>query len=158
GATELPIEFNRDIRPILAQSCFPCHGSDEHARKAKLRLDRAESAYAKHDEITPIVPRDFTASEGWRRIHATDPDDEVPPPSSHRSLGAEQKARIKAWIEQGAPYAEHWAFVAPVRPPVPGTNGPSGAANPIDAFVRARLAQEGLAPAPRAEPATLARR
>src|SRR5262245_9123963 len=164
GGESGAIDFNRDIRPILAQSCFPCHGFDERARKAKLRLDRAEFAYARRDEITPIVPRDLGASEVWRRINETDPDEVMPPPSSHRSLGDEQKARLRAWIEQGAPYAEHWAFIAPVRPPVPDPSGPSapgnagGAPSAIDAFVRARLAQEGLAPAPPAEPATLARR
>src|SRR5262245_35689 len=162
GGESGAIDFNRDIRPILAQSCFPCHGFDERARKAKLRLDRAEFAYARRDEITPIVPRDLGASEVWRRINETDPEEVMPPPSAHRTLGAEQKARIRAWIEQGAPYAEHWAFVAPVRPPVPGLakTAPvgAGAANAIDAFVRARLAEEGLAPAPPAEPATLVRR
>ena len=79
------IDFNRDIRPILAQSCFPCHGFDERARKAKLRLDRAEFAYAKRDEITPIVPHDPGASEVWRRIDETDPDERMPPPSSAMS-------------------------------------------------------------------------
>src|SRR5688572_22078145 len=166
------LDFNRDIRPILAQSCFPCHGFDQRARKAKLRLDQAEFAYAKRGEITPIVPHDPGASEVWRRISETDPDEVMPPPSSHRTLDAEQKARLRAWIEQGAPYAEHWAFVAPVRPPVwgsassvSGAVSPSGeaadapgGANEIDAFVRARLAQEGLEPAPPAEPATLVRR
>src|SRR5262245_36518577 len=160
GGESGAIDFNRDIRPILAQSCFPCHGFDERARKAKLRLDRAEFAYARRDEITPIVPRDLGASEVWRRINETDPEEVMPPPSAHRSLGADQKARIRAWIEQGAPYAEHWAFVAPVRPPLPGgvVSGPGRAPNEIDAFVRARLAEVGLAPAPPAEPATLARR
>jgi hypothetical protein len=147
------IDFNRDIRPVLAQSCFPCHGFDEKARKAKLRLDRAEFAYAKRDEITPIVPRDLGASEVWRRIEETDPDERMPPPASHRTLTEAQKAKIRAWIEEGAPYAEHWAFIAPVRTAVP-----AGSVNAIDGFVRARLAEEGLTPAPPADPATLARR
>jgi uncharacterized protein DUF1553/uncharacterized protein DUF1549/cytochrome c len=152
------LAFGRDIRPILAQNCFPCHGPDEKARKAKLRLDRAEFAYAERDEITPIVPRDLGASEAWRRIDSDDPEERMPPPSSHRVLTPAQKASLRAWIEQGAPYTEHWAFVAPVRPTVPAGSAPAGAANPIDGFVRARLAEEGLAPARPAERATLARR
>ena len=147
------IDFNRDVRPVLAQSCFPCHGFDPGTRKARLRLDRSEFATAERDGVRPIVPGDPAASEVWRRIDAEDPDERMPPPESHRTLTDAQKATLRAWIEQGAAYAEHWSFVAPVRPAPP-----PGAAHPIDAFVRARLAAEGVAPAPPAEPRTLARR
>ena len=148
-----PVVYGRDIRPILAENCFPCHGFDERARKAELRLDRSDTAYAARDGVAPIVPGDLAASEVWRRIHAMDPDDVMPPPASHRTLTDAQKRLLGAWIEQGAVYTEHWAFRAPVRPQVPAAAG-----QPIDAFVRARLAEEGLAPAPPADRATLLRR
>ena len=148
-----PIDFNRDVRPVLAQSCFPCHGFDAGTRKAKLRLDRAEFATAERKGVRPIVPGDPAASEVWRRIDAEDPEERMPPPDSHRTLTTEDKATLRAWIEQGAIYDEHWAFVAPER-----TVPPPGHENPIDAFVRARLAAEGLEPAPPADARTLARR
>ncbi len=147
------VDFGRDVRPLLAKNCFPCHGQDEKSRRAKLRLDRAEFAYATRDEVTPIVPGDPEASEVWRRIDSTDPKVVMPLPASHKRLIATEKATIRAWIEQGARYTDHWAFVAPTRPVVP-----DGATNPIDGFVRARLAREGLAAAPPADRATLARR
>ncbi|MGA0287713.1 MAG: c-type cytochrome domain-containing protein, partial [Phycisphaerales bacterium] len=147
------IDFNRDVRPILAANCFACHGFDEHARKAGLRLDVAESAYASSDGVTPIVPGDPDASELWRRIASPDPDEVMPPPESHRELDARERNLIRQWIEEGAPYARHWAFVPPrkvdVDPDVP---------SPIDRLVRVRLADEGLAPAPPADRATLLRR
>ncbi|HZN37940.1 MAG TPA: PSD1 and planctomycete cytochrome C domain-containing protein [Planctomycetota bacterium] len=147
------VDYNRDIRPLLAEKCFPCHGFDERARKAELRLDRAESAYARRDGSTPIVPRDLAASEVWRRIQTEDADERMPPPESHHTLSEAQKAQIRDWIEQGAPYAEHWAFVSPKR-----TLPTAAAPQPIDAFVRARLAEQGLSPAPEADRATLLRR
>ena len=145
--------YNRDIRPILAENCFACHGFDEHARKADLRLDLRESALARHDDTTPIVPGDPAASAVWQRIQSSDPDEVMPPPSSHRQLDAAQKALLRAWIEQGAVYAEHWAFVAPVQ-----AAPPAGHTSPIDAFVRARLQSVGLQPAPEADRTTLLRR
>ncbi|MEY2795243.1 MAG: hypothetical protein RIR10_959, partial [Planctomycetota bacterium] len=100
------IDFNRDIRPILSANCFACHGPDAHARKAGLRLDVAEAAYAtSEDGITAIKPRDLAASELWKRITSTDADNVMPPPESHRALTEEDKAKIRAWIEAGAPYA-----------------------------------------------------
>ena len=147
------IDFNRDVRPVLAQNCFPCHGFDASTRKARLRLDRAEFATAERDGLRPIVPGDPAASEVWLRVDARDPEERMPPPESHRTLTPEQRATLRAWIEQGAAYDEHWAFVAPVRP-----TPPAGEADPIDAFVRARLAAEGLAPAAAAEPGVLVRR
>jgi hypothetical protein len=147
------IDFNRDVRPVLAQSCFPCHGFDASTRKAKLRLDRAEFATAERNGLRPIVPGDPAASEVWLRIDAADPADRMPPPDSHRTLSDDDKATLRAWIEQGAPYAEHWAFVAPVRP-VP----PAADVHPIDAFVREQLAEEGLEPSRPADPRMLVRR
>ena len=125
-----PVDFNRDIRPILSQHCFACHGFDAHARKAGLRLDRAEFAYATNaDGVTPIKPGDLAGSELWKRVSATDPDEIMPPPSAHRELSDAQRAMLKAWIEQGAQYAEHWAFVpamSPAPPAVPGGVTPVG--------------------------------
>ncbi|HEU4418438.1 MAG TPA: PSD1 and planctomycete cytochrome C domain-containing protein [Planctomycetota bacterium] len=146
-------DYNRDIRPLLAEKCFPCHGFDERARKAGLRLDRAETAFATRDGVTPIVPRDLGSSEVWRRIRSQDADERMPPPDSRRTLSEPEQALIRDWIEQGARYAEHWAFVPPKR-----TSPPAAAPQPIDAFVRARLAEQGLSPAPEAERATLLRR
>ncbi|MFZ9880700.1 MAG: DUF1549 domain-containing protein, partial [Phycisphaerales bacterium] len=156
GATPRAVDFNRDVRPILADNCFSCHGFDAGTRKADLRLDRAEFAYAERDGVVAVRPRDLAASELWKRITSADADEVMPPPSSHRALTAAQKDTLRAWIEQGAPYAEHWAFVAPARPALP--EGTAEGASPIDAFVRARLIAEGLSPAPEADRATLARR
>ncbi len=154
---EVPLDFNRDIRPILAENCFACHGFDEHARKASLRLDAAEFAYAPREGITAIVPGDLAASELWARINATDEDDVMPPPKSHRTLTAAQKELLRQWIEQGAPYAPHWAFVVPIK-----RAPPTDIVSPIDAFVRARLADESLeaalTPAAQADATTLIRR
>lgn len=147
------IDYNRDVRPILAENCFSCHGADAKARKAGLRLDQAEVAFATRDGVTAIRPGDLAGSELWARVNTDDPDEQMPPPKSRRLLTAAQKEILRQWIEQGAPYAEHWAFVAPQKPPVPEVN-----AHPVDAFVRARLAAEGLTPAPAADRAILIRR
>ena len=147
------IDYNRDIRPILSENCFACHGFDDKARKAKLRLDVQESAFEERDGVTPIKPGDLKNSEVWARIITDDEDDVMPPPKSHLSLTAADKAKIKGWIEQGAKYAGHWSFIAPQRPPVP-----AGAASALDALVRQRLTEEGLTPSAPADPATLIRR
>ena len=148
------IEFNRDIRPILSENCFSCHGSDEKARKAKLRLDLSEEARREHKNGTPIVPGDLTKSVIWERILSTDEDEVMPPPKSHLALTATDKSKIKAWIEQGAEYEEHWAFVAPKR-----TAPPAGDKLPaIDYWVSRQLAEAGLRPSPEADRHTLIRR
>lgn len=147
------MDYNRDIRPILSENCFSCHGFDEKARKAKLRLDEKESAYAERDGTIAIKPGDLKNSEAWQRITSTDEDEVMPPPKAHLDLTAADKAKLKAWIEQGAPYAGHWSFIAPQRPPIP-----PGAANPIDALVHQRLSEEGLKPSPQADRRTLIRR
>lgn len=148
------LEYNRDIRPILSENCFQCHGFDEKARQAELRLDLAEAAYAERDGVTPIRPRDLDASAVWKRISSADPDEVMPPPSSHLELTDADKEKIKTWIEQGAPYAKHWSFLPPVR-----SEPPSATPNPIDAFVLERLAEEGIEHlSPEAEPHRLMRR
>ena len=148
------IQFNRDIRPILSENCFSCHGSDEKARKAKLRLDLPEEAKREHKNGTPVIPGDLEKSVIWERILSTDEDEVMPPPKSHLSLTATDKAKIKAWIEQGAEYEEHWAFVAPKR-----TAPPAGNKLPaIDYWVNRQLTEAGLRPSPEADRHTLIRR
>ncbi len=148
------VDYNQDVRPILSENCFACHGFDEKARKAKLRLDVAEAAYAEHDGITPLKPGDLAGSEAWTRIVSEDADEKMPPPKSHKKLTATEKETLRRWIEQGAKYAGHWSFIPPKKAPVPEV----GCANPIDAFVRQRLAKQGWKPAPEADRATLIRR
>ena len=155
-------DFGRDVRPILANRCFKCHGPDDATRSGGLRLDRREEALAEADSgDRAIVPGHPEDSQLVQRIGSTDPDVVMPPPHTKAVLGAEEKRILAAWIAAGAPYAEHWAFQKPLRPPVPQVAEVAGAsppANPIDFFVRARLAREGLVPAPEADKATLCRR
>ena len=153
------IDYNRDIRPILSENCFACHGFDEKARKAKLRLDGAEFAHADRDGLTPFKPGDLANSEAWLRIISTDEDEVMPPPDSHSKLTAAQKEKIRTWIEAGAQYSAHWAFVAPQKSPLPRIeNSKSKIENPVDAFVRAQLAAQNLRPAAEADRRTLIRR
>ena len=149
------ISYNRDIRPILSNHCFSCHGLDEKHRKAKLRLDIREEAIMSRDGIQAIAPGSIEDSESWMRIISDDEDEVMPPPETHKSLTAEEKELVRQWIEQGAPYDGHWAFIAPQKSDVPKVKG---AQNPIDAFVQDRLKQEGLAASPSAEKQTLLRR
>ncbi len=154
--TTRAVDYSRDIKPILSENCFSCHGFDEKARKGKLRLDVAESAYAERNGITRIKPGDLANSEVWARIISTDAEEVMPPPKDHAPLSAAQKQLIKAWIEEGAKYSEHWSFVAPRKAPLAA--GTVAGANLIDAFVRMQLAKEKLAPAAEADRRTLARR
>jgi hypothetical protein len=157
GADKLA--FNRDVRPILADTCFKCHGFDKAARKAGLRLDVREDAVAPRDGKGPaIVPGDPAASLLWRRIVSEDPDERMPPSPAHAALTDSQKATLRAWIEQGAAYQPHWAFVAPVRPPLPVVKQAGWARNEIDAFVLALLEARGMTPSSEADRATLIRR
>lgn len=152
--------FNRDIRPILSDHCFACHGTDAKHRKAGLRLDLAEGALKPNKEgISAIKPGDPTGSGLWRRITTSDPDDLMPPPDSHKDLSPEQKERLRLWIEQGASYQRHWSFEPITLPPVPrrGENYVPGA-NPIDAFIEDRLARENGTLSPQADRPTLIRR
>jgi hypothetical protein len=144
------VDYNEDVRPILSENCFYCHGPDGNKRKAKLRLDVREDAL-KHKAF---VPGDAEASELIKRLASTDSDEVMPPPDSHRTLTATQKEILKRWIAEGAEYKEHWAFVTPVRPALPG----NGEKHPVDAFVVAKLAQAGLTLSPEAPKATLLRR
>ena len=148
------IEFNRDVRPILSENCFACHGFDPKHREAGLRLDTFEGATADRDGSIGIVPGNIEGSEVWRRITSTDPDEVMPPAKSTKPrLNEEQLAILKRWIEQGAKYQRHWAFESPKK-----TQVPSGSKHLIDHFVEARLVEEGLKPSPAANPITLIRR
>ena len=126
-SAELPlpeqVEFNRDIRPILSENCFYCHGPDKAKRKADLRLDLEASAKAKLDDHFAIVPGDPAQSELIRRITATDPDDHMPPPDSGRRLTARQIELLRRWIAQGAKWQAHWSLIAPVRNEAPRISG-----------------------------------
>jgi hypothetical protein len=149
------VRFNRDVRPILSENCFACHGQDAKHRKAKLRLDEREVALADRDGVRAIVPGDLEQSELWARINEKDEDVVMPPPKSHKILTAADKEVLKRWVQQGAKYEGHWSFVAPARQEVPEI---AGAGNPIDAFLQDRLGKEGLKPATTAKPETLVRR
>jgi len=157
---ESKVAFNRDVRPILAENCFACHGPDANKRKAGLRLDTKEGILEKTPKREPaVVPGKLKESELWSRITTTNLDDRMPPEESHKELKAEQIATLKKWILAGAPWEGHWAFIKPERPTVPKVQGPkSKVQNPIDAFVFAKLREKGLKPNPEADKRTLVRR
>jgi hypothetical protein len=148
------LDFNRDIRPILSENCFYCHGQDSNKRQADLRLDVRDAAI----EGAAIVPGDAAASPLIERIHSDDPDTRMPPPDSNRRLTVEQKRLLERWIQQGADYQVHWAFVPPRQVPEPTVQNESWVRNSIDRFVLARLEAEGLVPSPEADRATLIKR
>jgi hypothetical protein len=154
-----PVDFDRDIRPILSENCFHCHGPDAAARQADLRLDTREGATHLVDGHAAVVPGKPAESELVRRITATDPDELMPPPSSNRRLTRPQKELLSRWISEGAVWSEHWAFVKPQRPIPPTVHAETGPArNPIDLFILHRLQREGLTAAPEADRARLLRR
>jgi len=160
-AATTPIDFNRDVRPILSDTCFACHGPDTATIKGGLRLDLAEAAFKGGDTEGPaVVPGQPEASALIARVLSSDPDDRMPPPESHKPpLRPEQIAVLRQWIAEGAVYQGHWAFSPPVRPEVPVPNpAATGPVHPIDAFIRQRLEKEGLPPSPEADRATLIRR
>jgi hypothetical protein len=156
GRAEEKIQFNRDIRPILSNHCMQCHGPDARQRAAGLRLDVRDSAVAVRKGRAAIVAGKPADSVLIQRITAAEPDDRMPPPDSGKKLTPQQIELLRRWIEQGAEYQIHWAFIPPVRPAVPARQ--PGARNPIDDFVFARLAREGLKPASEADRITLVRR
>jgi len=158
-AAEPPINFSRDVQPILSDYCYKCHGPDQAGRQAELRLDTQEGALAVKDGKTTIKPGDVEASELIRRIVSTDPDEVMPPATAKHDLTPQQIETLKRWVAEGAVWGQHWAFEplsSPSIPDVPMGFGP--AINPIDNFVYARLQREGLAPSPPVEKAILIRR
>ncbi|MFN0121977.1 MAG: DUF1549 domain-containing protein [Blastocatellia bacterium] len=157
--TQRAIDFNRDVRPILSDKCFACHGPDAPNKRIKLRLDSEAGALAdlgrgRH----AVVPGAPDKSELVRRINAGDEDMRMPPGGSGRTVSPKEIETLTAWISQGAKWSRHWSFVPPVRPALPSVGNTAWPKNPIDYFVLARLEREGLAPAPAADRATLLRR
>ncbi len=146
-----PLSFNRDIRPILSENCFACHGFDPKHREGGLRLDTFDGATADRDGAHGIVPGKLAESDVWQRITSDDADVVMPPPKANKHLTDAQRELIKRWIEQGAPYERHWSFEPPKR--VADITG-----HPIDYFIQAKLSQQGIKPSPLAGPATLIRR
>ncbi|MCU0878772.1 MAG: DUF1553 domain-containing protein [Pirellulaceae bacterium] len=153
-AEEGRLQYNRDVRSILAENCFACHGPDSAARKADLRLDKREAAI----EMGAIAPGKPTDSALIERILSDDPDLMMPPPATKKTLTAAQKATLQQWIAQGAEYQLHWSLLAPERPAPPTVQDAAWVKNPIDAFILAKLEAAGLKPAPEADRRTLARR
>jgi hypothetical protein len=151
--TPARVEFNRDVRPILSDNCFHCHGPDQNAREAELRLDiRDEAIKEAGSGATPIVPGKAADSELVRRILSKDAEERMPPPDSHKKLTLRQKQILERWVEQGAEYQQHWSFEPPVKPDIPADQ------NGIDFLVRKRLVEIGLKPSPEADRRTLIRR
>jgi hypothetical protein len=146
--------YNRDIRPLLVEHCFSCHGADSAARQAGLRLDRRDDAVA----AGAIVPGDPDSSAALDRVYSDDPDVVMPPPQVKKPLSAEQKELLSRWIASGAAYEPHWSFIAPDRPALPAVRDEAWVRTPIDRFILAGLEAAGLAPAPEADRRTLARR
>src|SRR5262245_47174182 len=155
GGAEASVSYNRDVRPILSDNCFYCHGPDKNHRKAKMRLDVREEALAKE----AFVPGKPDESELVKRIFTTNEDDLMPPPDAHKALTAEQKAILKQWIAEGAKYEPHWAYITPMRPGLPKVQvSKSRNTNPIDAFILAPLAEKKIQPSPESDRRTLLRR
>jgi Protein of unknown function (DUF1553)/Protein of unknown function (DUF1549)/Planctomycete cytochrome C/Concanavalin A-like lectin/glucanases superfamily len=151
--------FNEVVQPILSENCYGCHGPSSSSRKAELRLDHPEFAYAPHASFGPaIIPGRPESSPLVRRIEAQNPDERMPPPETRKILKPEQIAALRQWIKEGAHYETHWAFVAPKRAPLPVTSRKDWAQTDIDRFILARLEKEALAPSPQADRRTLIRR
>ncbi len=150
------VSFNRDIRPILSDNCYHCHGPDANTREADLRLDIEANAFSAHGDYEPAIVRgDPENSPLYQRITSTLKSDIMPPPESHKTLTAEQKDKVRQWIEEGAEWEAHWSFMQPKNHPVPASGWGNG---PIDSFLLAKMKPAGLEPSPEAEKATLARR
>ncbi|MDG2148474.1 MAG: PSD1 and planctomycete cytochrome C domain-containing protein [Planctomycetota bacterium] len=159
GEDVVGVRYGRDIRPLLSDRCFQCHGADASSRQAGLRLDMREHALADLGGYAAVVPGDLEASELWRRITSDDPDVVMPPPQAkRRALSNEDRAHFARWIKEGAAYEAHWSFVAPVMPELPAVIESSWVRDPLDTFVLARLEAAGVQPSPRADAATMARR
>jgi hypothetical protein len=148
-----PLRYNRDIRPLLSDNCFFCHGPDPNHREADLRLDVEGAA---HESV--IAAGDADESELWQRITSDISEEKMPPPDSGKDLTAEQIQLLRQWIHEGARYEEHWSFVPPARPEPPKVERDDWIRNPIDTFILARLESSGLSPSREADKATLIRR
>ncbi|MED6313972.1 MAG: DUF1549 domain-containing protein, partial [Verrucomicrobiota bacterium] len=152
SSTADPVDFVRDIRPLLSDTCYNCHGPDAKARKANLRLDDRKAAFRSGV---------LTDGEMFRRLASNEPDNRMPPPESNRTLSAQNRAKILKWLKAGAAWPNddrHWAFVPPKRPPLARVKNSTWPRNGIDHFILAKLESEQLAPSPEANKAALLRR
>ena len=153
------VDFNRDVRPILSDTCYKCHGPDVNELKGELRLDRRESAFGKSESgAIAVVPGNVSDSELVQRITAQDASELMPPPDSGRKLTAAQIATLTKWVEQGAEWKGHWSFIRPERASLPAVTNEAAVVNPIDRFIIARVEAAGLTPSPEADKSTLIRR
>ena len=152
------IQFNRDIRPILSENCYYCHGPDSARRKAGMRFDTEEGLFGVREDGAPVVKGQPAKSLLWQRIVSVDPSELMPPAKSNKKLTAAQKETLRKWIEQGAPYQNHWSFVAPARAEVPKTKNSDWAKTPIDAFILSKLESLGLKPGVETDRRSLIRR
>ncbi len=146
------VRFNRDVRPILSDLCFNCHGFDEKARKGERRLDTKEGAFAEHDGVRAIVPGDLLKSELVKRIRSNDPDEQMPPPKEVKRLTSEQREVLERWIAQGAKYEDHWAYIVPTKVETPAGR------HPVDAILERSHQSKGIKVSPAADRRTLHRR
>jgi len=153
AAADRRVEYNRDVRPILAENCFACHGADSAARKADLRLDKREVATK-----TAIVPNKPEKSPLVERVLSHDAEEVMPPPRTKKKLTDAQKETLRLWIAQGAEYQSHWSLIAPKRPQPPQVKDEKWVKTPIDRFILKGLEDAKLTPAPEADRRTLARR
>jgi mono/diheme cytochrome c family protein len=158
GAAGKDVDFTRDIRPILSEQCFTCHGPDDKKRKGKYRVDTKDGAFTSAEGKPLIVPGKSGESDFLRRLVTTDEDDQMPPAKTGKKLTEAQVALVRRWIDAGAAWNEHWAFVTPQRPAEPQPRDAGWARNPIDRFVLARLEAEGKRPNPEASKPELLRR
>ncbi len=156
--TSRTVDFQQDVRPILADNCFACHGPDSNTRQADLRLDTREGAFADRGGYQIIVPGEAEASRLFERMSHPQEIARMPPPTAERHPTPEQVATVRLWIDQGAEWSSHWAYEPPSRPAIPEVAETARATNEVDAFVLARLEQEGLGLAPEADKRTLLRR
>src|SRR5262249_5978904 len=153
------VDFNREVRPILAGKCFQCHGPDDGARKAGLRFDQRDVAIKElKTGHRAIVPGDSGKSEVTFRVTHADPATVMPPPKTGKKLSEKEIATLKKWIDEGAKYSLHWSYVKPVRPSLPDVKKNSWPRNDVDAFILARLEKEGLIPTAPADKYAIVRR
>src|SRR5262249_40109916 len=152
------VDFNRDIRPILSENCYACHGPDKNKRKARLRVDDKEGLFSHHGQTHLLVPGKPDQSELFRRAPPPDADERMPDPKSGKKLSDRQIALLKKWIEQGAVWKGHWAYLKPERPPLPAADEPGFVRTPVDRFILEKLKDANLAHAPEADRVTLIRR
>ena len=158
GRAFAKVDFQKEVRPILSDACFHCHGNDRTTRMAGLRLDTKEGAFAKRAKGAAIVAGNAKASLLVQRITSPVAAQRMPPVYSHKVLSEDQKQTLQRWINEGAKWEEHWAFAAPVRPAVPAVKNEAWARNAVDRFVLAKLEAQGLTPAAEADKRTLLRR